>query len=126
MVLLPGLSTVWPLKAESLSHWALFLPDEDGIAEGSLVHVGVEMGSSGIKRNHKWRSRHPHYIIQALAEDIFNSRGYNVVTNNCQHFCFDMVAELHRRYPDLIPQEAVGDVAAHGTTITNVTKFLRS
>ncbi|KAL2142873.1 hypothetical protein VTI28DRAFT_641 [Corynascus sepedonium] len=128
----------------SLAHWALFLPDEDGSAEGTLVHVGVETGSSGVKRNHRVRvkkirvtrssARSVHVIsgaritrttLEQVAKDIFNRKGYNVATNNCQHFCFDVIAELHLLYPDLVPQSAVDDMRRNGTTITNVTNFLR-
>lgn len=47
------------------------------------------------------------------------------ITNNCQHFCSDVVQELHRLHPELVSADAVDDVARQGTVITKVTRFLR-
>jgi hypothetical protein len=131
-------------RGGSLSHWALFLPDQDGGNEGTLVHVGVETGSSGVKRNHRVlvkkirvtrsSAQSVHVIrgahvttamLKAVAQDIFDRKGYNVITNNCQHFCFDVVQELHDLYPDLVTLDAVNDVRQHGTIINNVTNLMR-
>lgn len=128
----------------SLAHWALFIPDEQGGSKGTIVHVGVETGSSGSKGNHRVRTKgieissstaqSVHVIegayvttamVKAAAETVFVAGGYNIVTNNCQHFCYDVVNELNRRYPDHVTETAVRDVWQHGTVISNGTQFVR-
>jgi hypothetical protein len=131
-------------EGEDTAHWALFLPDRDGGARGILVHVGANKGKSGRKENHTLRSS-PFLITSSTAqsvfpiahaavtesqltraaEEVFQRKGYRLLTNNCQHFCIDVVTELNRVWPHSVPPEAVIDVASRGTTITNLTRWVR-
>ncbi|KAK3903476.1 hypothetical protein C8A05DRAFT_14563, partial [Staphylotrichum tortipilum] len=132
-------------RGGNLAHWGLFLPDEEGSPEGTLVHIGVNTLASGlVKLNHRLyvkklvvtrsnaQSVHPitgahvtRDILQQVANSVYQARGYNYVTNNCQHFCLDVVKELHARYADLVLDAAVQDVLQHGTAISAVTNFTR-
>jgi hypothetical protein len=63
--------------------------------------------------------------LRNIAKDVFDRKGYSAVTNNCQHFCVDVVEELHNRYPESVPRAAVADINARGTTLTAIKNFAR-
>lgn len=129
----------------NLAHWALFLPDVDGGSDGTLAHIGAETNSSGKKGAHRLRfkkirvtsssARSVHAIngakvtgtmLREVAAEVFAAKGgYNAVTNNCQHFCYDVIAAINAKYPGFVLDSAVADMWAHRNTIVTVTKYLR-
>ncbi|KAI8945747.1 hypothetical protein F4801DRAFT_567243 [Xylaria longipes] len=131
-------------EGEDTAHWALFLPDTSGSPSGLLVHVGVHKGWSGTKTNHKLRQDRftvthstartvfpiahavvSEYQLLRAAEAVFERKGYRLLTNNCQHFCIDVVTELNRVWPETVPPAAVHEVRSRGTSLTNVVGALR-
>lgn len=131
-------------EGEDTAHWALFLPEAAGGITGRLVHVGVLKGRSGAKENRQLRSDIidlsntsaqcafpiPNAIVSEYqliraAQTVFDRKGYRTLTNNCQHFCIDVVTELHQIWPECVPAQALKDVANRGTIFTKTTRFLK-
>ncbi|PPJ49692.1 hypothetical protein CBER1_02140 [Cercospora berteroae] len=129
-------------EGEDTAHWALFPSDRPGLPDGVLCHVGVEKNKSGKKVAHELRY-HPIKIntssagsafpihgaviaewqLRQAAQTVFERKAYRVVTNNCQHFCIDVLVELNRNWPDMVPAQAIVDVQARGTKFTKMTTF---
>jgi hypothetical protein len=57
-------------------------------------------------------------MLEYVTQHVFDRKGYNVITNNSQHFCLDVVKELNRHYPDFVSVEAVEDVRQRTHTRT--------
>ncbi|KAG8410579.1 hypothetical protein J3459_017052 [Metarhizium acridum] len=63
--------------------------------------------------------------LRWAAEEVFNGKWYNALTNNCQHFFIDVVTHLHQKYPQSVPRSAVEDVLARAQGLTNISYVLR-
>uniref|UniRef100_A0A1Y1MAD1 PPPDE domain-containing protein n=1 Tax=Photinus pyralis TaxID=7054 RepID=A0A1Y1MAD1_PHOPY len=63
--------------------------------------------------------------LRRAAEEVFKRKSYNLLTNNCQHFCIDVVTYLHQIYPQSVPRSAVDDVLARAQGLTNISYMLR-
>lgn len=131
-------------EGEDSAHWALFLPTRPAGPTGILCHVGVAIDSSGCKTDHQLRwdsfdisksSAKSYFAIpgaivtenqlRRTAETVFDRKGYRSLTNNCQHFCIDVLIELNRNWPDSVTAQAVAEVQARGTKFTKMTTFLK-
>ncbi|KAG8159871.1 hypothetical protein KVR01_010508 [Diaporthe batatas] len=131
-------------EGEDTAHWALFLPEAAGGVSGLLVHVGILKGKSGAKQNRQLRSEIinlsstsaqcafpiantyvSEYQLMRAAQTVFDRKEYRTLTNNCQHFCIDVITELNQIWPECVTAQAVKDVATRGTIFTKTTRFLK-
>ncbi|KID78795.1 uncharacterized protein G6M90_00g026540 [Metarhizium brunneum] len=141
-------------EGERTAHWALFIPEEIGSHEGTLVHIGVEKAAScGSNRTSKSTGKVEKYVLRChefrmmgsgaqscfpianaysteselrrAAEEVFKRKSYNLLTNNCQHFCIDVVTYWHKICPQSVPRSAVEDVLARAQGVTNISYMLR-
>lgn len=131
-------------EGEDTAHWALFLPEAAGGVSGLLVHVGVLKGRSGAKQNRQLRDEVinlsntsaqcafpipntyvSEYQLMRAAQAVFDRKGYRTLTNNCQHFCIDVVTELNQIWPECVSAQAIKDVENRGTIFTKTTRFLK-
>lgn len=131
-------------KGDTTAHWALFLPDRAVSPTGLIVHIGVQKGRSGAKRNHSLIPSHfrvrnsnartvfpiahavvTEYQLLRAAEAVFERKGYRLLTNNCQPFCIEMVTELNRVWSEGVPPAAVHEVLSRGTSFTAIAGALR-
>lgn len=122
---------------ENTTHWALFIPDWTGGVRGKTCHVSV------VRNKYKKVVAHlllltptalretsisssfqiegavvGEWQLWQAAHNVYLSKGYNMVTNNCQHFCVDVVTELHRLFPHCVKAEAIDLVQSRGTIFT--------
>lgn len=133
-------------KGEDFAHWAILLPAKTGAPIGTFVHIGVQKDKRTKKPIHHellidtidlttstvQESRpilgsnvSEAQLIEA-ARAVFNRDGntYHMLTNNCQHFCIDVVTWLHQHYPNAVTKESVKDCEGKGTTAVAVRKFI--
>lgn len=47
-----------------------------------------------------------------------------MLTNNCQHFCIDVVTWLHHHYPSSVTKDAIKDWEGRGTKPVAIRKFI--
>lgn len=133
-------------QGEDSAHWALLLPKKTGAPIGLLVHIGVQKEEfTSRPLRHELRFQTIDLVnttasealiipgaevtesqLREAAETVFNREGnnYHMLTNNCQHFCLDVVTWLHQRYPNSISADAIKDCEAKGTKPIALRKFI--
>jgi hypothetical protein len=114
------------------SHWALFIPNQDGLPTGTLVHLVVDKHSSFSTKGPAQPKTQPDF--RATASTVYstctisgakatveqveeaakkcwnqNTGKYNAVNNNCQMSVLDILKELNRLYPNDVSQKAIDD-----------------
>lgn len=64
--------------------------------------------------------------LRRAAEAVFYrpDNTYHLLTNNCQHFCIDVVTWLHQYYPNAVSQDAITDCEGKGTKPVALRKFI--
>ncbi|KAJ4392953.1 hypothetical protein N0V93_002157 [Gnomoniopsis smithogilvyi] len=64
--------------------------------------------------------------LKEAAEAVFYRKGntYHMLTNNCQHFCIDVVTWLHYRYLESVSRDAIKDCEGKGTKPIALRKFI--
>lgn len=119
------------------AHWGLFLPKNVGRADGTLIHIGARSEKLLRKRGHEVHydpflvtlsSAQSVFLIpqanvserqmKRACQDVFERKGYNMFTNNCQHFCMDVVLQLNHLFPEAVPKESVLEMEGRGTVLT--------
>lgn len=133
-------------QGEDSAHWAILLPVKTGVPIGVFVHIGVEKDRITLKpiRHelliHNINISHTaateailipgaevtEYQLVEAAEAVFYRRNnsYHMLTNNCQHFCIDVVTWLHYHYPNSVSKDAIRDCEGKGTTAVALRKFI--
>ena len=102
-----------PVFKRDTSHWALFLPYEDGKAPGSLFHITKE---SYVSWKTEYRTKHftPRQsadlesilaiseinvtvaALDAACQRVTADREFNILTKNCHHWVCEVVEDLVR------------------------------
>ncbi|PSR88703.1 hypothetical protein BD289DRAFT_431797 [Coniella lustricola] len=132
-------------QGEDFAHWAMLLPLKTGVPVGLLVHIGVRKDVCHRPVHHELLMHIADTVsttaseavvipgtnvsesqLRQAAEAVFRRSGnnYHMLTNNCQHFCIDVVIWLHQHYPDSVTKEAIRDCEGRGTKAIAFRKFI--
>ncbi|KAK4171548.1 hypothetical protein QBC36DRAFT_339742 [Triangularia setosa] len=111
-------------------HQGLFLPDYDGSPFGTLYHINIQNGgSSGTLGKHDYEVKQEGYtmstsnarsafqingamvtnnMVRRATQYVFDNGGnYNMLFNNCQHFCLESVKYMNHVWPENVGPEAI-------------------
>lgn len=132
-------------QGEDSAHWALVLPFKTGDEAGIFVDIAVRKDKTLKPVDHVLRIQKLHVVdtlvtearvitgaviserqLREAADAVFYREGnsYHMLTNNCQHFCLDVVTWLHQHYPNSVSAAAVKECAGKGTVPIAVRKFI--
>lgn len=138
-------------------HWALYVPDQDGSANGKIVHIRVnkadrhrvESCQMHFERFTPTRTRTPFRAfpipgatvmatrIKKAGDEIYNaffsgsmsrpdSQQYNMIINNCQHFCYLVLRNLNWNRPMEISKEAINYVESESTPLLGIGNLVQA
>ncbi|KAK0744648.1 hypothetical protein B0T21DRAFT_358117 [Apiosordaria backusii] len=111
-------------------HQGLFLPDYEGSPFGTLYHINIQNGGlSGTLGKHGYEVKAEGYtmstsnaksafiingamvtnnMVRRATQHVFDNGGnYNMLFNNCQHFCLESIIYMNRVWPENVGPEAI-------------------